>query len=685
MVKLMRKICGSGKKVSDLSFHPLCGGTLDHLPRNHYQICHPTSSRHRHLLLLVAILIPMVVYLFVLRPVFVRAATHISDDFNQNNLGSQWAFVDPLGDGQVAIVEVGGDAHLEISVPAAISHNPYHTNRATRVMQAADNTDMSVVVKFDSVPATNIQIQGLFFEQDTDNWLRFDNHYQSSKNRFYAATTESGITYTEVYTQYDLTGSMVYLQVVRVSDTYTYSFSENGSAWTTLVSFTSTFTINKIGIFASNHPDTTAPQYTARVDYFEVDSDPISSEDGSVPTDTQAPLIHTLRQEGTSGKLTVRWYTDEPAHGFVEYGPDTSYGTTQAEGAGLVYEHSLTLQGLEAGQTHHYRIRSEDAGARSANSADFEISFPLIDLWYGIEQHFGALGQTQPWINLLGNVTDTVALDAFTYSLNGAAPVDLSTGPDSRRLEKSGDFNVDIATNDLLSGANEVVIRAKNNDNFSSQVTATVYYTANTLWPSPYTLDWSTLSDDADIQNVAQVVDGKWKLDAGGLRIDETGYDRLLAFGDRTWTDYEVTVPITMYSMGWNAGVGLIFRWDGHTDDPIVCNQPHCGWLPLGELAWIRDDSLDFFIAETSVARTWELGTQYLMKMRVETAGDASTYLVKVWDAAELEPSGWDLTHTPTTTLSAGSVVLLTHRTDVTFGDVYVERIYKIFFPLIAK
>jgi len=27
---------GSGKKVSDLSFHPLCGGTLHHLLRNHH-------------------------------------------------------------------------------------------------------------------------------------------------------------------------------------------------------------------------------------------------------------------------------------------------------------------------------------------------------------------------------------------------------------------------------------------------------------------------------------------------------------------------------------------------------------------------------------------------------------------------------------------------------------------------
>jgi len=48
-------------------------------------------------------------------------------------------------------------------------------------------------------------------------------------------------------------------------------------------------------------------------------------------------------------------------------------------------------------------------------------------------------------------------------------------------------------------------------------------------------------------------------------------YDRLIAMGDMTWDDYEVTVPITMHgiapsgyaSSSNNPIVGILMRWTG--------------------------------------------------------------------------------------------------------------------------
>lgn len=62
------------------------------------------------------------------------------------------------------------------------------------------------------------------------------------------------------------------------------------------------------------------------------------------------------------------------------------------------------------------------------------------------------------------------------------------------------------------------------------------------------------------------------------------GYDRLLAIGDMSWKDYEVTVPITVHSLNTNdlsnsAGVGLIARWRGHFQ--VGSEQPAAGWRKL--------------------------------------------------------------------------------------------------------
>ena len=104
----------------------------------------------------------------------------------------------------------------------------------------------------------------------------------------------------------------------------------------------------------------------------------------------------------------------------------------------------------------------------------------------------------------------------------------MSIGPDGYRLVNAGDFNVDIATADLVDGVNTVVISALDNLGNNSETTVTVNYTSNTIWPTPYAIDWSTLSSDGDIttpdpeiQNVVQIVDGKWTLTNSGVRLDD--------------------------------------------------------------------------------------------------------------------------------------------------------------------
>jgi hypothetical protein len=304
---------------------------------------------------------------------------------------------------------------------------------------------------------------------------------------------------------------------------------------------------------------------------------------------------------------------------------------------------------------------------------------PAIDVWYGLDQDFGLLGNPQPWINILGNVSGASTL---SYSLNGGASKNLTIGPDGRRLQSTGDFNIDIATSDpnlleLPLGPNVVVITATGSGG-TSDVTVSFDYDSGNVWPRPYTIDWSSTTH---IQDVAQVVDGKWTIESDTVRTEIPGYDRLIAIGDASWDDYEVTVPITVNSAPGvpipSGGVGILMRWNGHTDNPVTCTQPKCGWLPLGAIGWYYNSVLEFYDTPArDSSRTLYGGVEYIFKVRVETiVGVGGLYSLKVWEDGTSEPLDWDLIHQEGLTGPLnGSMLLISHRLDASFGDVTITR-----------
>ncbi len=319
------------------------------------------------------------------------------------------------------------------------------------------------------------------------------------------------------------------------------------------------------------------------------------------------------------------------------------------------------------------------------------IGQPTVIVFGGSNQSFGQRGNPQAAINILGNVTDPNGIQSLTYRLNGAPPINLSMGPDTRRLLRQGDFNVDINTSALNSGANTVIITAVNNLSQTRTETVTVNYTVGQIWSLPYNVNWSSATS---INSVAQIVDGQWTLSGGTVRATYLGYDRLVAIGDKTWTDYEVTVPITIYGIdpggfGYPSngpGVGLVFRWAGHTDYPIAGMQPKTGYLPLGAIGWYNWDqsgggvrlkllgnNLDVMQEDYS-GFTMAFGVPYIFKMRVTTnPGVGGEYKLKVWQSGLPEPGSWTLQGTQSLSdPQSGSFCLVSHHVDATFGNVTV-------------
>ncbi|MCK5270852.1 MAG: hypothetical protein KAJ46_08710 [Sedimentisphaerales bacterium] len=334
-----------------------------------------------------------------------------------------------------------------------------------------------------------------------------------------------------------------------------------------------------------------------------------------------------------------------------------------------------------------------------------------INIWHGLEQKVGHLGDAQDDFNLMGELIPADGYDSLTYSLNGAAAVSLTIGEAPtgfRRLAGEGHFNADIPIATLVAGNNKIslVATTKQANQFIREVTVEKL---GGSCPLPVAIDWSTVSDP---QDVGQYVDGEWLLTDDGLRTKHTGYDRLFLIGERTWQDYEVTVPITIHQVtqetspdsGAN-GVGVIFRFTGHIiggpgNYPDV--QPKWGYQPFGAIGWLRWEDgyeaaprLQFYYGCDNSNNTYkppiDHGSfsvvdegKYQIKTRCETMPDSvpegygvTLYSFKIWPDGDSEPAGWTWQETQTCeyALREGGIALVAHHVDVTFGDVTVTTI----------
>ncbi|MGB8285086.1 MAG: hypothetical protein WCE22_00040, partial [Candidatus Aquirickettsiella gammari] len=210
--------------------------------------------------------------------------------------------------------------------------------------------------------------------------------------------------------------------------------------------------------------------------------------------------------------------------------------------------------------------------------------------------------------------------------------------------------------------------------------------------------NWSTA---AAISDAAQIVDGQWILGPNGVSTVVQGYDRLIAIGDMDyWQDYEVTVPITVHRSYHDAGqignepaIGLGIRWDGHSQ--WGSDQPSLGYYPVGAFGffrWFNASNGEYrlynhdyeIVAQNSSPGVPQDGVTYLYKMRVETiAGVGNLYNFKVWQSGQPEPSGWLMTmQDDLTAPQYGSVLLVAHHVDATFGNVAVTTISQSTFTI---
>lgn len=342
--------------------------------------------------------------------------------------------------------------------------------------------------------------------------------------------------------------------------------------------------------------------------------------------------------------------------------------------------------------------RQEESQAVSEEGTGSETSMPRIDVWYGRHQCFGHRGLPQRWVNILGRITCSGQPRCW-YSLNDGDVLPFRLGPDSRRLNNPGDFNIDLPVDELIEGTNRLVIGVSTSDDSETrqEVRESVEIQfVRTSCDRELLVDWR---DCQSIQEQAQIVDGLWRLENGEVRTCETGYDRIIAVGDWFWQDYEVTVPLTIHDVdtsvhgvlpSYHSAVGLVMRFQGHYDWDK--SRPAWGYAPVGMIVWysfipdLDDFRLCFmsgadrdvrFAKYDQTGKKLQHGIRYLLKARVQSRpSSVSVYSMKAWAEGEAEPDEWDV-HAEGILAEQcrGAVNLIAHHVDASFGNVRVSTL----------
>ena len=118
---------------------------------------------------------------------------------------------------------------------------------------------------------------------------------------------------------------------------------------------------------------TPATTYHYKITVMDINNNVVTSADGTFLTATPAtfPVISAIDSgTPTYTGTTITWTTDIAANSLVEYGPTNAYGYSTLTYHDLVTSHSVSVDGLTAGTTYHYRVKSISAASAETVSAD---------------------------------------------------------------------------------------------------------------------------------------------------------------------------------------------------------------------------------------------------------------------------------------------------------------------------
>jgi LmbE family N-acetylglucosaminyl deacetylase/regulation of enolase protein 1 (concanavalin A-like superfamily) len=358
-----------------------------------------------------------------------------SDEFNAASVDmSRWTLVDPGGGATVG----GNGSQATIDLPAGVQHDLWTgSDTVARLLQPAPDDDFELKVKYDSIVSLTYQMQGLIVEQDANDMLRLEVHAEGTDTRLFAASIENGVASVLGSPWNVPDGAPVYLRVRRSGNSWSFSYSSNGTTWPTTINFTRAMNVTAAGLLAGNSGGA-PPAFEARADWFRY-----------TPPDRTPPVITNVAATAAAGSgARVTWTTDEPASSEVEFGTTTAYADGTITGAGDTTGHTVSLHGLRCNTLYHYRVRSVDGSGNTTTGSDRTFTSGPCPTLLTSDEFNAATLDTDKWVFVdpLGDSAASMVPGAAQLSVPSGTPHDLwstvRTVP--RLLQSAPDTNFEV-------------------------------------------------------------------------------------------------------------------------------------------------------------------------------------------------------------------------------------------------
>lgn len=248
------------------------------------------------------------------------AANPISDDFSDpNRTSTTWRKSHP------ALITHDGlgtsDAVIKFTL-GATAHDMWGNEfNAPRLLQSITNGNFEVVAKFETVPTSTYQWQGILVRESATSWIRFDILRDNYGLKFFAATLNGTNSTERIHTSITLSSSLVWMKINRTGNVWTASLSTNNSTYTQAGQFAHSMVVDSIGVYAGNSANNgTVPPFVSKVDYFFNTSSPINPEDpvSGAPVGQFMADLDTLPVGG--GNVTLSWTSTNALSASIDQG-----------------------------------------------------------------------------------------------------------------------------------------------------------------------------------------------------------------------------------------------------------------------------------------------------------------------------------------------------------------------------